>query len=216
MLLDLLDDIEAALDTVAQPGLHPSTQMSDLFEVWIYCLILTAARDEGFAVSVVDVGGTPQTTLSFRSSPGWVYGAHSYCHAVISHDGMVDMELHHGVFVDGMSGKPHECDVALLRSGACIASRAAHANPPHTGLVLGAECKFYTNALKLGLLREFIGLALELGRGSMWFTTNATHHALHPMLRRHKLHWEDELEPGGEPTDRLLHSIRTTLDHLKG
>ena len=214
-LQELIADIDTGLAGAANPAFNNPGAISDLFEVWIFCLVLRAAREEGFTVDFVDVGGNAVTTFVFRTSPGWVHGAHPYCHAVLSHPDAPGMELHHGVRVGGQSQTSHECDVALLTDTAAVASRASGTDPTYAGLKLAVECKFYASSLPLRLLREFMGLSLELGRRPTWVATNSTHASLHAILRRHNLRWEDELEPNVSSADRFRHEVRTLLDHVQ-
>lgn len=214
-LQQLIADIDNELAGAANPAFNNPGTISDLFEAWVFCLVLRAAREEGYAIDFVDVSNSPVTTFVFRTSPGWVHGVHPYCHAVLSHPDAPGMELHQGVRVGGQSQTSHECDVALLTDAAAVASRASGTDPTYAGLKLGVECKFCAAALPLRLLREFMGLSLELGRRPTWIATNSTHHALHAILRRHSLRWEDELEPDASSADRFRHEVRTVLDHVQ-
>jgi hypothetical protein len=214
-LEDLLEDVASVLGPAVGPTFRNPAAVWDLFEVWVFSRLLEAARVEGYTIDFRDVHGAAPPEFIFRTSPGRIAGAHPYCHAVITHPGVQAMELHQGVFVQGVSKTPHECDVVLLLQTVAAESRRRGIEPGCRGVEIAVECKFLAGQVRLHMLREFIGLCAELGRKPVWFATNSTSGSLQAVLTRHKLQWEDEMGPGLAATQRLVHAFRTLLDHLK-
>src|SRR5262245_57594940 len=113
----LLAEIMNALDAAIVPNLTSSSQGADLYEAYIWSLVVQAAQSEWGTVSYLNVSGRPVTSdFVFRTSPRNIYSdSQPYSHARISFPNCPHLEVHVGIFVAGKSGVAHECDVAVLR-----------------------------------------------------------------------------------------------------
>ena len=104
----LLAEVQAALAPLP-PSLRASVQGSDLFEAYLFTLVVEAARGEGATVTFETVGGTSPKEIFLRTSPGHIYSAlHQYTHAVIDFAGRPPLEGHVGIRVAGKSQVLHE------------------------------------------------------------------------------------------------------------
>ena len=114
----LLQGIRARLGIA--PGLTTASAVSDLFEVYIFSIILRAARNEGASISYRNVHNQISQSWEFRTSPGRIHGtARSYTHGVIEFPPEPPsthslLEVHVGVRVQGRSNVLHECDVCVI------------------------------------------------------------------------------------------------------
>src|SRR5689334_11022140 len=98
----LLTAIQAALGSTISPSLTSASDTSDIFEAYVFSLILEAARIEGANVYFRDVNGNSPSTFIFRTSPGYIFSrAQPYTHAVIEFSGKPTLETHVGVRVSG-------------------------------------------------------------------------------------------------------------------
>src|SRR5258706_11949688 len=112
----LLAEIEQALSSALTPSLTRWSDGADLYEAYVFSLILDAATVEGAVISFRNVDGTPPTTFTFRTSPGHIYSRRrAYSHALLQFsDVPLLLEVHTGVYVSGKSGLIHEADVLVL------------------------------------------------------------------------------------------------------
>jgi len=69
----LLQEIQTAISTVIGPNIGSFSSASDLFEAYIFSVVLSAARAEGASIAFRDVYGRAAQRLIFRSSPGFIY-----------------------------------------------------------------------------------------------------------------------------------------------
>ncbi len=95
----LLDELEAGLRLCASvsPQLTTESHASDLFEAYVFTIILRAARDLGAEIDYRDVTGGRPASFVFRTSPGYIYSKErQYCHAVIAFQGKPRLEAHVG------------------------------------------------------------------------------------------------------------------------
>jgi len=167
---DLVIAIQAALGSTPA-SLNQSSPGSDLYELYVLGLVLTAARDLGGSVAFEDVHRNVPATFVARTSPGYIYSDEQpYCHAIIRFNTGSELEAHLGIRVEGASGVLHECDVAVLLRAEAITCRQLRVQPRQSRVILAVECKFYTVPIPLGLGRSFVGLAKDLpGRGDRYF-----------------------------------------------
>lgn len=146
------------------PGYASDTQTSDLYERYIFEIILSAARDESALVSYLDAfGNSSPQSLQFRESPGQIYVADKpYTHAILEFPDKPLLEVHVGIRVRGVSKVAHECDVCVLYQDEADNCRIKKQEPDCSRLIIAVECKHYDSELNLNLARSFIGLASEL------------------------------------------------------
>jgi hypothetical protein len=191
---------------------------NDLFEVYVFTLVIQAAEAEGAQVSFRDVHGNTVTSLVLRTSPGHLASTSKpYTHALIEFDGKPPLEAHVGIYVEGRSGRFHECDVAVVTHLEAETCRQASAKlgrqvPPRKGssrLILAAECKFYDTPLGLALARGQVGLQAELTRGSpSIFATNYTPAPIDVVFKEHNISWVGDVVPhAAHNVDRLKHKF---------
>ena len=160
---ELLDAIEQSLGQAISPGISTSTAAYDLFEVFIFSLIIEAASNLNATVDFRNIGDPPaapfNNQFTFRTSPGNIYStAHSYTYARITFPQHDVLEAHGGIYVTGVSHNRHECDVAVLKSVDAENCRVNNVHPRSSDLWLATECKFYASQLGLDLGRSFLGL----------------------------------------------------------
>jgi hypothetical protein len=116
--------IAAALAPGISLGPTAPSALSDIFEAYIWALVVLAAKSEGANVHYEDVSQTPVTSLVFRTSPGQIYStAHAYTHAVIDFPQRPPLEAHIGVMIAGKSGVLHEADVMVVRRAEALTCR---------------------------------------------------------------------------------------------
>lgn len=165
-----------------------SSQANDAFEVYALSLVLKAAEKEGAKITFQTVNGTMNPTkMIFRTSPGRVYSiANDYSHALISFNNDLHFEAHVGVFVEGLAGVVHECDVLVIDAGEGDFCRRNMVHPKKSHTVLTAECKFYSGNLGISLGREFLGTTIDLGKEDRFFLSNRDGKTLDRVLAHHK------------------------------
>jgi hypothetical protein len=160
---DLLDEIEAALSAGVTTNYSGASAVNDLFEGYVFSLVVAAARAEEARVTFENVNEVAVTSLVFRTSPGFIYSrAQPYTHARIAFPRCPELEAHIGVFVGGRSGVLHECDVAVIERSEAQICRTEGVHPRSGKLLITLECKFHAGTLQLGQARSFLGLTEEL------------------------------------------------------
>lgn len=161
---------------------------NDAFEVYVMTLALRAAREEGGTIQFQSVSGVLNPSpLQFRTSPGRIYSlAHDYTHAQVKFPSGLSYEVHIGVFVEGLAGVLHECDLAVIESAEAEFCRRNHVHPKRTAVLLTAECKFYTGKLGIALGREFLGTTADLGSEGRFMLSNSDGRSVDRVLAHHK------------------------------
>lgn len=185
-----LDDLEKAYLKYlgSRSPVSSSGQANDAFEIYILSLVLKAAKNEGANIQFYSRSGklNPKK-LVFRSSPGRIYStAHDYSHALITFPDNLAYEAHVGVYVEGLAGVVHECDVLVIDATEGEFCRRNNVHPKKSNTILTAECKFYTGNLGINLAREFLGVTVDLGRDSRFFVSNSDGKSLDRVLAHHK------------------------------
>lgn len=172
---DLLQRIQAALQGATAAGLNIASKTWDLYEAYLFGLVLNAARAEGATVTYENVTGALVANLVFPTSPRFLKTSTAgYTHAVLTFGSPVpDLEVHTGVYVAGSSGCVHELDVLVVRRDAAAAVRSAavaKGTPRAKDLVLLLEAKFY-ELTKLGIseTRDFWGLQADFESVARFF-----------------------------------------------
>jgi hypothetical protein len=214
--LALLAAIRSAI-TPLPPSLVNSSHGSDLFEAYLFTLIVQAARLEGGSVTYETVAETTPTQFYFRTSPGHIYSRlHPYTHAVIDFGTRPPLEAHLGILVAGKSQVLHECDVAVLDRAEAQECRRNRTEPRSRTLTITAEAKFYTTALGLNLARSFVGLISDLSASFPCFVANTTSvSAMRLLSARRDRHWYDNVMVGQSSVDNLRSFFATAFHHYK-
>lgn len=220
MALDpnLIASIEQSIKDTVSPLLTSPSKGADLYELYIWSLIIEAARAEGATVTFYDVNGSLVTSnFVFRTSPGRIFSTiQPYTHALIAFPGCPALEAHIGIFVSGKSKVIHECDVAVLYADAAATCRAEEVHPKSTQLLLSAECKFYVqSSMGVGLARSYLGLVSEVKHTyrACYFVAVSESNSVQRLFAHHQKDWETGVMPDdlkGRP-QRLRASFEKTF-----
>jgi len=214
--MELASAIEANLADAIAPNLTSADAACDLYEAYVFTLVLRAARVENFVVTYESVGQAPLGTFIFRTSPGHVYtNTQAYCYAVITSQEGLELEVHVGVMVRGRSHVAHECDVLVVERQEAIECRSNRVDPRHTRSELTVECKFYSKTLALGLLRSFIGLSADLNGAENRLVTNVTSASVARLFKAHNRYWTDHLSPGSDGERRFVGEVASVLHRFQ-
>ena len=213
---ELIDAIEQSLGHAVSPGISTSTAAYDLFEVFIFSLIVEAARNLSGTVQFRNIGDPPtapfNNQFTFRTSPGNIYStAHKYTYARISFPQHDALEAHVGIYVTGVSRVRHECDVAVLKAVDAENCRANNVHPRSSDLWLATECKFYASQLGLDLGRSFLGLVTEIHRNSRFFVSNSSSPSVEKLLAHHKMRWQVDVVPDNA---YIVNRLRTSFEEV--
>src|SRR5690242_6272258 len=98
---NLLSEIQIALGLAIAPNLTSHSHGNDLYEAYVWSIVVAAAKAEGAHVSYYDVHGTPvYRRFHFRTSPGNIFSStHPYSHALLEFNDCPALEAHVGVYV---------------------------------------------------------------------------------------------------------------------
>jgi len=214
---DLLKAIDTALGSAVAPGLSTSSAISDLFEAYIFGLVVKAAQAEKGNVEYYDVHGSVATTFVFRTSPGQLFSAaHPYTYASIEFPGKELLEAHVGVRVAGKSTVLHELDVCVLTHAEATTSRLYHVPPRSRSLELAIECKYYTTNLALGLARSFIGLDTDLSTTECFFVSSNSSESVEALLTSRARKWDSKILPANSRNvERLRNAFQIVFQRYK-
>jgi hypothetical protein len=206
---DLLEELRTLLQAGAI-SYNSATAASDVYEGFLFALVIATARDSNADVYFENVRGTRVDDLIFRTTPGRLYStAHDYTHAVIQFGPRAPgLEAHVGVLVQGNSGVEHECDVLVLEADEARVCRQVRASPRTRKCLLAIECKYYLANLPLGVARGFAGLKDDLGQTHTIFAANANSRSVKKYLSHRKLTQEFGAIPGSRETEHLRTHIR--------
>jgi hypothetical protein len=174
----LLANIQNVLSAAITPSLTSGSRGDDLYEAYVWSVVIEAARNKGATVEFRTVSDRAVTKdFYFRTSPCEIWwNAREYCHAEISFPNCPLLEAHVGIYVSGRSKVRHECDVAVLFKDEADICRWRQVLPRAGKVILAVECKYYVNSiLGLGLARAFLGLRDEIQRNNRFFI--ATSHS---------------------------------------
>jgi hypothetical protein len=206
---DLIDAIEQCLGQVVSPGISTSTAAYDLFEVFIFGLVVEAAKSAGAQVSYQNIDlPTFNGQFTFRTSPGNIYSRkHPYTYAQIEFANQPALEAHIGIYATGVSSVRHECDIAVLSYVEAENCRRQDIHPRSSELLLTAECKFYVSLLSIGLGRSFLGLVKDIHSHNRFFVTNSASPSLEKLLAHHKIRWQRKVIPSNSSIVGRLTSL---------
>lgn len=212
----LLRDISASLGAAIAPSLTVASAASDLFEAYVFSMVLDAARAEGATIFYENVNRAPPTQFVFRTSPGYIFSTtQPYTHAVIRFGRMPQLEAHVGVRIEGISKVLHECDVAVLYRDEAEVCRSNRVSPRSAKTLLSVECKFYSSDVPLGLARAFLGLTSDVGRDNRFYVVNTSSRSSEKLLAYHKKKWDHYVVPGASGLPRLQGEFRSVFKNFK-
>jgi len=213
-------DLAAAVASHLSPALTPSLTSAshafDLYEAYVFTLVLRGAEREKFAVTYETVVPGLPNVFTFRTSPGHIYtSTQPYSYAVLTSQNGLVLEAHVGVRLLGKSHVAHECDVLVLHRQEAVDCRANRVDPRHIHAEMAVECKFYAAGLDLGLLRGFVGLSADLARPVSTIVSNVTSTSMAQFFKAHKRLWEDHLTPGSSAEERFVGDVRSALHRFQ-
>lgn len=163
-------------------------QANDAFEVYVLTLALRAARDEGASIQFQSAAGIANPSpLRFRTAPGRIYSpVKDYTHAHLSFSSGLEYEAHIGIYIEGLAGVLHECDLVVVEQPEADFCRRNLVHPKKAADLLTAECKFYTGKLGIALGREFLGITADLGSEGRFMLSNSDGRSVDRVLAHHK------------------------------
>lgn len=212
----LLQEIQNALGPLITPNITSASAAADVFEAYIWALVIDAAREEGANIAYNNSQNVPVSSFVFRNSPGAIYSSHPYTFAQIDFTDLPILEAHQGIYVAGSSGVFHECDVAVVFANEANTCRQNLVHSRSSKVLLAVECKFYSTNLGIDLARSFLGLTEEISQSDRFFVSNASSDSLKKMLTSHRRAWENGVTPlNARIQDRLRRYFETTFKHFK-
>ena len=205
------------LGTATSSSLSTASASEDIYEAYIWALIIQAAASEQFTVSYLNANQQTVSQFVFRTSPGAIYSSvHPYTFARLEYPGCPTLEAHLGIYVSGRSRVVHECDLAVLYKNEADTCRTNSVHPRSSKLVLAVECKFYSTNLSVDLARSFLGLTEEIMQSDRYFVSNTSSNSVAKVLTCHSRFWDTNVSPlNGHNRDRLRNRFETTLKHFK-
>lgn len=214
---DLLDEIATTLGSAISSSLTSASATSDIFEAYVFSLVLEAAQTEGARITYRNVLGNTPTDFIFRTSPGYIFSTNqNYTHAVILFSNKAPLEAHIGVRVVGKSDVLHECDVAVIEQIEAEICRQRQVPPRSSKVLIAVECKFYSTPLQLHLARAFIGLTTDLSAAKSIFVSNNSSGSLEKLLTGRGRDWEHNLVPASSvEVMRLRHKFQDAFQKYK-
>jgi hypothetical protein len=207
----LISAVERAIGQLAPAYANAATE-SDLYEAALLAAAVDAATQAGGQSQLTNDGNTPTRQLVFRRSPGNIWAA-GYTHARVVFQGTLKwLEIHLGVFVLGVSGVAHECDVAVLDGVEAERGRQGGVHPRRRGLVAAIEAKHYVASPGIDIGRAFLGLAGELGQVKCSLAFPALSSAsLATLIARKQSECFDEVIPAAPASQRLQAHLEQSI-----
>jgi hypothetical protein len=194
----LISNIKAALSSALSPNLTAGSKGDDLYEAYIWSVVLDAARNKGAKILFKDIqGNIASGVFTFRTSPSEIWwSSENYCHAEINFPKCPPLEAHVGIYVAGRSKVRHECDVAVLFKNEADVCRSRNALPRASKVILSVEAKYYVaSTLGLGLGRAFLGLCNEIQRTNRFFIATSPSKSIAKLLSKHTIGFDLEFTP---------------------
>lgn len=197
--------------------LNAASQGADVFEAYIFTLVLRAASLEGATVSFENVDESAVGVLRLRTSPGHIWSTNQiYSHAVLIFEGRPELEVHTGVYLSGCSGLIHEADVLVVLRDEAKVCRAEKVPPRSKRAVVAIECKFYSSNLGIALGRGFVGLCSDLSAREAIFVTNTQGTSVEKLLTHQRKKWQSLVEPSLPiNVNRLRNSLQDAFKEFK-
>ena len=190
-------EIAAALGPATSANLAATSAGNDLYECYIWALVLEAAQHEGATIRLFNRSGDLATNFWFRTSPSSIFSTtHDYCHAQIHFTGCPTLEAHIGVYVSGKSKVNHECDVAVIYKDEAGTCRNESVNPRSSKVILAIECKYYlSRSLGVNLGRSFLGLINDIYTNGRFFVSTQNAGSVDRLFSRHNKEYEIGMSP---------------------
>jgi hypothetical protein len=200
LLARLREELPRALPSALTVDGPSPTAGNDLYEAFLFSLVLKAARSEGYAVSFADSSGRMPTEFRLRRSPGRL-STGTFTHAILTlpNTRKVPLEVHTGVAVIGKSKVAHEADVLVLRASSAQRCRQLRIDPSSREALLVVEGKYYTTPVTLGTGRQFLGLDVDLSAKTKVLAATVTSLSVVNLLEGRSKQYEVGVLPGRKP-----------------
>ena len=194
---NMWNDISAALGKAVSANLSAASAGNDLYEAYIWTLVLEAAQREGATIRLLTRSGNLATHFHFRTSPTSIFStSHDYCHAELHFPHAPTLEAHVGIYVSGKSKVIHECDVAVLNHDEANTCRRKEVHPRARKVLLAIECKYYlSSSLGVDLGRSFLGLIDDILKDRRFFVSTQNTGTVDKLFSQHKKEYEIGLSP---------------------
>ena len=194
---DMWNDISHALGMAASANLSAASAGNDLYEAYVWTLVLEAASRQGATIRLMTRSGNLATHFHFRTSPTSIFSTlHDYCHAELRFPLAPVLEAHVGIYVSGKSKVNHECDVAVLDQDEANTCRDQSVHPRSSKVLLAIECKYYlSSSLGVNLGRSFLGLIDDIYTDGRFFVSTQNTGSVDKLFSRHKKEFEIGLSP---------------------
>lgn len=214
LLASLLATLPSALPTTMTATGPVPTAGNDLYEAYLFGLVLLAARREGFNITLVNAVG-PATVLRLRRGPGRLPSDGSpgipFTHAVLECSPRPSLELHTGVAVVGQSKVAHEADVVLLPQTEANRCRSLGVDPRGRDAELLIEAKYYTKPVGLGTGREFLGLRSDVYAANKVFVATLVSDSVASLFSGKSVLYDIGVLPRRRGEENLLSLIQRIL-----
>ncbi|WP_394617333.1 hypothetical protein JNUCC0626_48355 [Lentzea sp. JNUCC 0626] len=209
LLARLRGERPRAMSTAFRTSGPTASAGDDLYEAFLFALVLRAARAEGYEVGLEDGTGRPPAVVRLRRSPGRLYSSQAFTHAVLTLSGTAKppLAVHTGVAVAGKSKVAHEADVVVLQQPAAERCRQLGTDPQSSKAVMVVEGKVYRKQpVGLGTGREFLGLDSDLSTKTTIFAATFTSLSIVHLLQGKAMSYSVGVLPGckGEQEVREL------------
>ena len=194
---NMWNDISRALGSAASANLSAASAGNDLYEAYVWTLVLEAARRQGATIRLMTRSGNLATHFHFRTSPTSIFSTlNDYCHAELHFPSAPVLEAHVGIYVSGKSKVNHECDVAVLDQDEANTCRGQSVHPRSSKVLLAIECKYYlSSSLGVDLGRSFLGLIDDIYTNGRFFVSTQNTGSVDKLFSRHKKEFEIGLSP---------------------
>jgi hypothetical protein len=208
--------VASAIEKAVEPALKLESLASNLFEAYIFSLIMRAAKAESAKISYQDLHGNAPTALEFMADPGMVCSSRPYTHAVIEFPHKPVLEAQIGARLAGRSQVLHDSSIALLLQSEAEICRENQVSPRSSKAILAAVCKFHSTCVPLHLARAFIGLEADLAARDCYFVVNTLSPSVGRLLDHHRKYWEHQIFPGSTTAVvRLQNMFQTFFRNFK-
>lgn len=217
---DILVEIGSTLGSLAGSNLNSYSALDNLYEVYIFSLILRACRNQGGHFTLRNITATHRgTRMYFRTAPGYISSTtRNYTYADLNFVNKPPLEAHVSIRCTGQSTVLHEADVCVLFKSEAELCRMARARvaPKSAKIIITAETKFYTAALGLHLGRSFLGLVSDFSSDFPIFITNTNSDSIEKLLSKRGKHWEHKITPSNVgDVNRLIGIFETAFKGFK-
>lgn len=214
---DLINEISGVIGNL--PSNLSSGELNNVYEVYIFTLILKAAQNEGGSIRILDQNNNTPTILHFRSGPGYITSnRRDYSFAEILFNNKPPLEVHVSIRISGHSHVLHEGDVCVLyQSEANLCRRSSDRVAPRSSkVILNIEAKYYTTPLALGLGRGFLGLITDFSSKDLFFVTNTTSSSVESLLAHKRKDRGVNIIPGNTyPVNNLIVDFQKVFTNFK-